>query len=128
MRTVSPEKKSAPLPWLKAALAAALCLALLAAPQPARAKFFTPQILEDFLNSGEPDKYNQAYGYILGVYDSFEGVIFTHRHDIGEQELVDQVDKYIRKHAGEHYYSAQLMVLRALEELVRMKDAREKEK
>jgi hypothetical protein len=101
-------------------------LLLLCSPGLVQAKYLTPELLFENINSGDCNKYNQAYGYILGVYDAFEGVIYMHHEDLKPDTLVDVVDKYIKQHRGEHYYSAQLMVLRALEEYVKNKEMKKK--
>lgn len=99
---------------------------LICLPGTIEAKYLTTELLYEDINSGDPNKYNQAYGYILGVYDSFEGVIYMHHENLRQDELVDVVDKYAKAHRGEHYYSAQLMVLRAIEECVKKKEQENK--
>lgn len=99
-----------------AVLALVLILALPCASRIAQARYFTAQGLYDALNSGEADKYDQARGYVMGVYDSFEGVIFKPRVELGPDKLVEVVDRYMKAHPDEEVFSAQLLVLRALED------------
>ncbi len=110
--------------FMACAAFAAGCLLL--APAVCQAKFYTPEKLLEYLNSGDPTKYNQAYGYIVGVYDSFEGVIYTHNHEVDEEKLVHEVEKYLKNHADKTYFSAQLAVLDALKHYRDKLDAQEK--
>lgn len=99
-----------------------LCVVLLTIPTASYAKYFTPELLSEYLNSGECEKRNQAAGYIVGVYDSFEGVIYMHHEGLKREDLVDVVDRFMKQNKEGVYYSAQLMVLRAIEDYVKKQE------
>ncbi|WP_243310071.1 Rap1a/Tai family immunity protein [Fundidesulfovibrio agrisoli] len=92
---------------------ALLCLLLAAAP--ASAKFVTPLQLMEQLDSGECTKNSSARGYILGVYDSFEGTLYAQHENLSEDELVRIVSAYLRTTAKETTFSAQVLIMQALE-------------
>ena len=92
---------------------ALFCLILSATP--AAAKFVTPQQLLEQLDSGECSKNSAAKGYVLGVYDSFEGTLYAQHENLSEDELVRIVEHSLRLTAKETTFSAQVLIMQALE-------------
>lgn len=102
---------------------ATLLLAILAcAAAPAQAKFVTTQQLVEALDSGECTKNNFAHGYIIGVYDSFEGTLYAQHPALDEGTLVRIVADYLRKVSSDKVFSAQVLIMRALEEHFKAKE------
>jgi len=81
----------------------------------AQAKFITAELLFENLNSVNCEKNNGARGYILGVYDSFEGTLYAQHPSLTEDDLVRIVEDYIRARPTQRHFSAQYAVMRALE-------------
>ncbi|MFP5239825.1 MAG: Rap1a/Tai family immunity protein [Acidobacteriota bacterium] len=96
-------------------LLACVLLCLILAATPAAAKFVSPLQLLEQLDSGECTKESMARGYILGVYDSFEGTLYAQHENLSETELMRIVEHYLRTAAKETTFSAQVLIMQALE-------------
>lgn len=92
------------------ALLIALALACVA-----QAKFITAELLFEDLNSVNCVRNSSARGYILGVYDSFEGTLYAQHPSLTQEDLVRIVEDYIRARPTQRHFSAQYAVMRALE-------------
>ncbi len=97
-------------------------LCLLLAATPASAKFVTPLQLLEQLDSGECSKNNAARGDILGVYDSFEGTLYAQQESLSEDELIRFVGSSLRTPAKETSFSAQVLIMQALEAYFKAKE------
>jgi len=89
---------------------------------PASAKFFSAELLIKYLDSGDCEENNKAHGYIVGVYDSFEGTLYAQHQSMSEDQLVQIVVDYIRSRPKQRAYSAQIVVMRAIEVYFKEKD------
>jgi len=98
---------------MKLTICALLCLLLSAAP--AAAKFMTALQLAERLDSGECTGNSLARGYIVGVYDSFEGTLYAQHEKLTEEQLIRIVGDYLRKASKETSFSAQVLIMQALE-------------
>ncbi len=87
----------------------------LAVATPSSAKFFSTETLVEYLNSGDCQKNNVARGYLIGVYDSFEGTLYAQHTSLSEDTLAEIFSDYVRNAPREREFSAQAVVMRAIE-------------
>ena len=103
--------------WFRFGWSAAVAFALVACLQvSAQAKFFSAEKLLEELDSADGIRNSMARGYILGVYDSFEGTLYSQHQYLTPDDLVLIVEKSLRENKDYGAYSAQVAVMRALED------------
>ncbi|GAB6038329.1 hypothetical protein JCM15519_28880 [Fundidesulfovibrio butyratiphilus] len=103
--------------WFRFAWSTALALGLVVCLQgPAQAKFFSADKLLQELDSADGPRNSLARGYILGVYDSFEGTLYAQHQYLTPDDLILIVEKSLRQNREYGAYSAQVAIMRALED------------
>ena len=80
-----------------------------------QAKYFTTEMLIDYLSSGDCQKDNLARGYIIGVYDTFDGTLYEPHQSLTEDEIVEIIGQYVKDKQNNLDYQAQTVILRALD-------------
>jgi hypothetical protein len=59
---------------------------------------------------------NYAMGYIIGVYDSFDGIFFSAPTGVTQGQVFDVVKKYLEENPASRHEIASKLIIRALAE------------